>query len=40
LRFPIEQVSSWAKRYNEDDEAVLRIAPSAKQRGFLTKDES
>src|SRR5262245_59628272 len=39
LRFSIEQVGPWAKRYKEDDEAVLRIVPSAKQRGFLTKDE-
>jgi hypothetical protein len=39
LRFPVEKVQYWADRYKEDDEPVLCIVTSVKQRGFLLTEE-
>jgi hypothetical protein len=39
LRFPANEIASWATRYDEDDEAVLAIVPAVKAKGFLAIDE-
>jgi hypothetical protein len=39
LQFPIQQVSEYAARYSDDDDAVLDIARAVRDRGYYTLEE-
>jgi hypothetical protein len=41
LRFPETEISHWANRYPLDDDSVIenQVAPPARKRGYLTRDE-
>ena len=39
VRFPTNEIRQWADRYEEDDDAILKLVPVVRERGFLTKDE-
>jgi hypothetical protein len=40
LRFPVHEIPRWAGRYPvEDDQEVEKIAPAARERGYLTRPE-
>lgn len=39
LRFPVRDIASWAKRFEDDEKAILPIVPAVRRRGFLTKKE-
>lgn len=41
LRFPESQISYWANRYpaESDSDIEIQVAPQARKRGYLTRDE-
>jgi len=41
LRFPEVQIQHWADRYPDQEDHVVEfdVAPEARKRGFLTKEE-
>ena len=39
LRFPVRDIAYWAKRFKDEEKAILPIVPAVKRRGFLTKNE-
>lgn len=39
LQFPIDEVSTYAARYTDDDEEVLAVARAVRDRGYYTLEE-
>ena len=39
LRFPMSEIPYWASRYGDNDNVAYKVGQSAKERGYLNKEE-